>query len=372
MSKASKRVRIGIIGGSFGTGFYWHEHPNCVVEAVGDMAADRRKHLMEVYHCDKSYDSLEGMLSDRDVDAVAVFSGAPLHVRHSVACMRAGKHVISAVPAAMTIAECEELAQVVKETGLTYMMAETSWYHQSVISARNWFRENKFGNIYYTESEYHHPGLESMYYDEAGNRTWRYGLPPMLYPTHCTAYLVGVTGERMTEVSCIGWGDDSPILKDNAFNNPFWSETAFFKTEKGNAFRVAVYWKAAVGGTERGQWIGDKMSFFDKTPNGTGYVIRREADVVEKDDGGFERHLSEFEPYEQPQWWQTEMLPEPLRHRSGHDNSHTFLTHEFVDALVNERQPAVGVREALNMTAPGIIAHQSALQGGVQLKIPLF
>src|SRR5262249_53063342 len=162
-----------------------------------------------------------------------------------------------------------------------------SWYHPSVICARQWFGEGKFGHLFYTEAEYHHPGLETLYFDGAGNRTWRYGFPPMHYPTHCTAYLVGVTGERMTEVSDLGWGDDAPFLKENVYKNPFWSETALFTTEKGHAFRVGVYWKAAVGGTERGQWIGDQMSFFDATPNGTGYVIRRSSQQTEQDDAGF-------------------------------------------------------------------------------------
>ena len=194
----------------------------------------------------------------------------------------------------------------------------------------------------------------------------------MHYPTHCTAYLVGVTGERLTEVTCLGWGDDSPILKDNAYHNPFWSETALFKTDKGHAFRVAVYWKASVGGCERGQWIGTKMSFYDPHPNGLGPAIVRSAAQQEKDDAGFARELPRLESYAQPQWWQTDMLPEPLRHASGHDGSHTFLTHEFIDALVKERRPAIDVYEAVAYTAPGIIAHQSALAGGRQMKIPVF
>ncbi len=66
------------------------------------------------------------------------------------------------------------------------------------------------------------------------------------------------------------------------------------------------------------------------------------------------------------------MLPEPLRHGSGHGGSHTFLTHEFIDALVNERQPAIDIYESLAYTVPGIIAHQSAVQGGKQMKIPSF
>ncbi|UCH35041.1 MAG: Gfo/Idh/MocA family oxidoreductase [Armatimonadota bacterium] len=368
----SNKIRIGVVGGGFGASFYWHEHPNCVVEAVSDLRPDRREHLMKVYGCNKPYESLEKLILDPDVDAVAVFTGAPDHVRHCVAALRAGKHVICAVPAAMTIEECRELVGTVKETGLTYMMAETSHYHQSVISARKWFDGGKFGSIYYTEAEYHHPGLESLWFEADGRPTWRHGFPPMHYPTHCTAYLIGVTGERLTEVSCLGWGDDSPLLKDNRYRNPFWNETAFFRTDKGNAFRVAVYWKGPVRGCERGQWYGEKMSFFDPHPNGLGSIIVRTGDLTETDDAGFVRQLSPFEQYQQPQWWQTDMLPAPLRHASGHDGSHTFLTHEFIDALINQRPPAIDVYEAVAYTAPGIIAHQSALDGGKQMAIPSF
>jgi predicted dehydrogenase len=272
----------------------------------------------------------------------------------------------------MTIAECQELVDTVKTTGLTYMMAETSYYHASVISARKFFKEGKFGAIFYTEAEYHHPGLETLYFEKDGQRTWRYGFPPMHYPTHCTAYLVGVTGERLTEVMCVGWGDDSPILKDNTYKNPFWNETALFKTDKGNTFRVAVYWKGAMRGCERGQWYGTKMSLFGPHPNGLGAIIVRSGAQTEKDDAGFVRQLSPFEKCDLPEWWKSDMLPEALRHTSGHGGSHTFLTHEFVDALVNQRKPAIDVYEAVACTAPGIVAHQSALQGGKQMKIPIF
>lgn len=364
------KIRIGVVGGGFGASFYWHEHPNCEVRAVCDLMSERRDSLRKVYRCERSYESLDQVIQDAEIDAVAVFSGAPDHVRHSIACLNAGKHVFCAVPACMNLEEADQLAAAVKSTGLTYMMAETSWYHQSVISARNWFREGKFGNLFYTEAEYHHPGLDEMFFNEDGSRSWRYGFPPMHYPTHCTGYLLGVTGERMTSVTCLGWGDDSPVLADNIYANPYWNQTALFTVENGHAFRVAVYWNAAVGGTERGQWYGDRMSFFDPHPNGAPATIRRAADQKEMDDGGFVRLLTACEVYEQPEWWRTDMLPEPLRHDSGHDGSHTFLTHEFIDALIHNRAPAIGINQALNLTVPGIIAHQSALQGGVQLTIP--
>jgi len=368
---SGKKIRMGVVGGGFGAAFQWHEDPNCIVEAVSDLRPDRRENLKTAYRCDKAYNSLEELILDKNVDAVAVFTGAPDHVKHCVKCLKAGKHVICAVPAAMSLDEAHELRETVEKTGLTYMMAETSYYVQSAISARQFYKEGKFGTIFCCEAEYHHPGLDSLMYNADGSRTWRYGFPPMHYPTHSTALLIGVTGERLTEVTCIGWGGEGKIDNDNQYKNPFWNQTAFFKTNKNHACRIAVYWYGAMRGTERAQWYGDKMSFFMYHPNGLGPIIVRAGDQKETDSAGFVRQLSPFEQYEQPEWWKT-MLPEPMRHGGGHGGAEPFLTHEFIDALVNERRPAVDVYEALAYTVPGIVAHQSSLKGGEQMKVPGF
>jgi len=368
---APRKVRVGIVGGRFGLGFQFHEHPDCIVEAVSDLRPERLAALQKTYLCEKGYVSLEEMIKDSKVEAIFLATPAPDHVRHTRLCLNAGKHVLSAVPAAMTLEECAQLAAAVKTSGLIYMMGETSCWQQLTISARKFHQEGRFGRLYYTESEYHHPGLESLYF-EHGKRTWRHGLPPMHYPTHCTSHLISVTGERLAEVSCHGWGDDHPIVKDNAYGNPFWTETALFRTDHGNSMRVAIWWRGAQMGGERARYFGDKMSFYFSDPTGSASasIVRAETSP-EKDSGGFERSSQILEPYPLIPWWKTDLLPEPLRHDSGHEGSHCFITHEFVDAVSKGRKPFVDVHEALAYTVPGMIAHQSALQGGTSLKIPI-
>jgi len=371
MAKSSRKVRMGVVGGGFGCAFYWHQHPNCVVQAVSDLKPARREGMKSVFKCDNAYSSLEELIKDKDVDAVAVFTGAPDHVKHSIACMKAGKHVVCAVPAAMSLEELEELMDTVRKTGLTYMMAETSYYGQQAISARKFWQEGKFGRIFYSEAEYNHPGSEDLMFDENG-RTWRYGFPPMHYPTHATAFLIGTTGERLTEVMSLGFGDDSPYLKDNVYKNPFRNESALFKTDQGNAMRVTIHWKAAVPGCERAQFVGEKMSFYMDNPLGLRARIVRTAGQKGKDAAGYDVELPTLEEYKTVEWYKTDMLPEALRHNAGHGGAEVFLTHEFIDALVNQRRPAIDVYEAVAYTAPGIVAHQSSLQGGKQMRIPGF
>ena len=56
----------------------------------------------------------------------------------------------------------------------------------------------------------------------------------------------------------------------------------------------------------------------------------------------------------------------------GHGGSHGHLMNEFVTAIFEDRKPQVDLTTALNLTVPGIVAHQSAINGGETRKIPVF
>ena len=144
-----RKLRLGIAGARFGTSFQFHEHPNCTIQAVADIDLEARDKLMGIYGCTQGYDSLESMLNDSEVEAVFLATPVPLHAKHTLMCLEAGKHVLSAVPAAMTLEECGQMVEAVERTGLTYMMAETSYWQQATISARKFYEEGAFGNLYY-------------------------------------------------------------------------------------------------------------------------------------------------------------------------------------------------------------------------------
>jgi hypothetical protein len=55
---------------------------------------------------------------------------------------------------------------------------------------------------------------------------------------------------------------------------------------------------------------------------------------------------------------------------SGHGGSHPYLVHEFVDAVANNRQPAINIWEASKYMAMGAVAHKSAMAGGEKMHVP--
>jgi hypothetical protein len=85
------------------------------------------------------------------------------------------------------------------------------------------------------------------------------------------------------------------------------------------------------------------------------------------DANGYPEGDVSIEAFRQPDHF--ERLPPPMRVKTGHGNSHTFLAREFISAILEDRHPSVNVWEAVAYTLPGVIAHQSALRGGEPMKI---
>lgn len=343
---SERKVRVGIVGYGvcrFGAAFGFQDHPNVEVVAVSDLIADRREGLMKACRCDKSYESLEVLVKDPKIEAVFVATDAPSHPRHCMEVLKHGKHVMTAVPAAFgSIEEAEQLLETVKKTGLKYMMAETSYFRADCYGMRQIYRAGGFGRLIYSEGEYYHYHTEPI----DSFKGWRIGLPPLWYPTHSTAYYIGVTGKRFTSVSCAGFNVGLPEYKPgaNKYNNPFSDEVALFQTSEGGASRMLMC--KGIHGliVERGRVFGER-GWMD----GTEYhgAAKELPDIIRP------------------------ALP-PGVPAGGHGGSHGYLTDEFITSILANRTPLVNIYEALAMTVPGIVAHQSALKGGETLKVPQY
>jgi hypothetical protein len=57
---------------------------------------------------------------------------------------------------------------------------------------------------------------------------------------------------------------------------------------------------------------------------------------------------------------------------AGHGGSHPHLVHEFVDALVKNRDPYPNAVQSANWTCVGLCAHESAMKGGEIVRLPKF
>jgi predicted dehydrogenase len=156
--KQTMAFSIGVVGvGQFGGHFahLFKLHPGVTDVFVVDERPERAAAAQERWGLDGTKASFEELLAS-DVDAVAIFTQRWTHGPLVEQALRAGKHVYSAVPMAVSEEEIERIIQAVKDTGLVYAMGETSYYNPATVYARNQHAAGKFGRIFYSEGDYVH------------------------------------------------------------------------------------------------------------------------------------------------------------------------------------------------------------------------
>ncbi|MDF1516010.1 MAG: Gfo/Idh/MocA family oxidoreductase, partial [Anaerolineae bacterium] len=275
-------IRIGICGtGSFADNFIplFKAHPDVEHVILCDLDHEKLQAKCQKFGITDSSPSLDD-LCERDIDAIAIITQHHLHGPQAVQALKAGKHVYSAVPSAISVDEMAALVKTVEVTGNIYMIGETSYYYPCAIFCRKQFQQGKFGHIVYAEGEYYHDyshGLYQVHQNRHGAK-WQqyYGMPPLFYPTHSTSMIVSVTGAHATHVCGMGFVDrheDNLYGRtDNVWNNPFSNETMLCRMSDGSTARINEFRRIGHPGTVGMSLYGTEASYEQQTSiKGTGY-----------------------------------------------------------------------------------------------------
>lgn len=397
---------IGVVGlGQFAPSFIplFRAHPLVDDVAVCDHVPERLNSVAERFQVRTTYSSFEDLCRS-DVDAIAIFTQRWLHGPMTIQALRHGKHVYSSVPMGVSVDEIDEILATVRETGLTYMSGETSYYYPAVVYCRDRWRAGDFGDFVYGEGEYLHDMSHGFYdaFRYSGGSAWRRtaSFPPMHYPTHSISGVLSVTGDRLASVSCTGIPDrhhDGVFdRRVSAWDNDFSNESALFETASGGVVRINEFRRIGVANVEpsvRVSLFGTEGSFEqqsgtaswathhhveDVTARLRPHLARlRGSDVItptdEEDDEmadvprelryGFRSGYAEVH--------QRDRLPREFDGQpNGHEGSHQFLVDDFLTAVDTGRRPPVDAWTAACYAVPGLVAHQSALRDGERMTIP--
>lgn len=389
---------IGIVGaGQFAGQFakLFQHHPGVGDVYVTDLLPERASELVQSAGLAGTMADFDAMLAS-DLDAVALFTQRWTHGPLAVKALRAGKHVYSAVPMAIAEDEIAAIIDAVRETGLIYMMGETSQYNPATVFARQKASTGAFGRIFYAEGDYVHDMDLGFYeaYQYSGGAEWKRtaSYPPMLYPTHSVGGVLGAWNSHAVSVSCIGVRDDRGDgvfdREVSQFDNDFSNATALFEMADGGSMRINEFRRVGYPShlrESRFRYFGTEASFEQLVEtavwqNREGYedvsaLLHTDASIAEDDPT-----LAHVAPALRAAFvsgaapvHDTRRLPVELAGLpNGHEGSHHFLVDDFVRAVATDILPPVNAWVAARYTLPGIIAHRSALAGGERLPIPDF
>ncbi len=302
------KIRVGIAGqrgGAFITGL--RALPQVEVAALCEIDEARLTKQADEHSIPGRFTRFTDMLDA--VDAVVVATPMQLHAPQAILALRAGKHVLSEVTAAVSLTECWQIVDAVKAApaGTVYMLSENYCYIRDNVLVREMARKGLFGDVYFGEGEYLHD-VKNLHHYEDGSRTWRYywqvGQNGSTYPTHSLGpvmqwFTAVHPDERIETVTCVGTGrhtdpehphDDTSILLckmksgrlakvrvDMISNRPH--QMTYYALQGTHG----VYEASRVGGQPGHVWLGEGADAY-------------------KDHGRKWRPLSEFEKHLPEEW----------------------------------------------------------------------
>jgi len=365
----AKKIRIAIVGLGFGAEFIpiYQKHPNAELVAICQRNRAKLDEIGNAFGIAKRYTDYDEMLKDPRIDAVHINTPIPNHAEQAIAALRAGKHVACTVPMATTVEECQQIVELVKETGLSYMMMETVIYSREFLFVKEMYQKGELGRIQF---------LRASHQQEMGGWPgyWE-GLPPMHYATHCVGPILALPKAEADYVSCFGSGRiDEKLIP--IYGSPFAVETCHIKFRDSDlsAEITRSLFNTARQYRESFDVYGSKKSF-------EWTLIENEDSVIHSGEVPKRVKIPDY----------AHLLPEDIAsfttegvydtddnqhlsfiQGSGHGGSHPHLAHEFLTALLEDREPYPNAQQSANITCVGILAHESAMKGGEIIKLPEF
>jgi predicted dehydrogenase len=373
-------LTIAVLGLGFGADFVpiYLSHPAVDRVVLVEPDERRRSSVADRFGIDAGYADLDQVLVDPSVDAVHVL--APVHFHADYACrvLEAGKHCASAVPMATSLADLARVIEAEDRSGKRYQMMETALYGREYLATAELLAAGAFGSLTFYRG-YHVQNLD-------GFPTYWQGFPPMHYLTHAQSPALGLLDTRVSSVRAIGTGTLTPERRTGGFDNPFPTEVGFFELEGSDVVAEVQmsFAQTARSYVEGFSLYGDRLGL-EWPVDHVGPMIKYAMSGPAEGSRGNTVQAETFEPRDFGELLPEELagfvrpgqvdlpgMPAPVSLSAAHSGSHPFLVHEFLQAIIDDRPSAIDARRAAELTAPGICAHQSALQGGERVEVPAF
>jgi predicted dehydrogenase len=359
MGATSTPLRLGIAGARRGTGFLagLRAAGTAHLAAVYDPSAEAATQFAQENNLEYVCGSYEELLSC--VDAVIVASPQQYHTPQAIAALGAGKHVLSEVPAAVSLEQAYALLGAVRASSAVYVLAENYCYIRQNLIVQAMARAGLFGDLYFAEGEYLHE-MKSFHHDPTGQPTWRYywqvGRDGHTYPTHSLGPVLQWMDDRLIAISCVGTGrhtDPEHAIQDTTLLLGRMGRGGLVKIRfdlLSNRPHLLDYYalQGTAGAYEAARAPGEAPRV---------YLQGRSPDGI-------------WEPLDR---YAEEFLPARYRMgdgTAGHWGADMWPVRDFIEATLGQGPAPIDIYAALDMTLPGIISEQSIAQGGAWIAVP--
>lgn len=167
-------IRVGVIGcGKIAQVRHipeYADNPDVRIAGFFDFNQERALDLAGRYGA-KAYSSAEELLGDPEIDAVSVCVANNAHAEISIRAMEHGKHVLCEKPMAVSLADCEAMAETARRTGKILMIGQNQRLAKAHAQARQLIRDGAIGDVITFRTTFGHGGPETWSIDP-GKASW--------------------------------------------------------------------------------------------------------------------------------------------------------------------------------------------------------
>lgn len=361
-----KKINVGIAGAAGrGSSFKIACEASGIlkIHAVCDIDEEKLKQAQINLGAIERYIDYDEMLEKSDIQAVIIGTPMNFHAPQAISALKKGIHVISEVPAGVSIEECKKLVLSAKKSKAVYMMAENYTYIKTNVIVKEIVKKGLFGDLYYAEGEYIHE-LKQLNEITKWRRIWQTGINGITYGTHSLGpILQWMDGDRVIKVCCAGSGHHYKDPRGNFYENED-SCVMLCKMKSGSLIKIRVdmlsdrphamtnYQVQGTNGCyESARAPGEKNRI---------WIRSRSKEMVWED-------IEKFEDEFLPDYWKKQS---ELALKTGHGGGDYFEIMDFVDTIMGRKKCPVGINEAMDMTLPGLISQQSINQDSRWIEVP--
>ena len=310
----------------------------------------------------RSYGDLDDLL-DAGVDGAVICTPVGCHVDHAARCLARGVHVLSEVPAADTLEGARRLVDAAERSDARYMLAENYCYYDEVELVKRMVAAGRFGDLYFAEGAYV-LDWKRMWRGPDGALTWRGRGFASVYCTHALGPILYWLDDRIAAISCLAnpasvydaevdWSGNHVMLMRTAAGRTVLLRVDTISSRPADTHFALQGSRGAYVSGEQFRSAGKSVVWLaDEHARGAWQPIRDYA----------ARYMPE----------RADELRRMHSHgrRSGRGYRDYRMAQDFLTTLRTGAPPRIDVHAAMDYTLPGIVAEESARQGGAVLPVP--
>jgi len=361
----AKDIKVGIAGAARrGTSFFaaFAHNPHTTITALCDIDEEGLQSAASALSTEQTYTDYEKMLDRAGIDAVVIATPMHLHAPMSIAALERDISVLCEVTAGVSIEECRRVVEARRRSKGIYMMAENWCYIRPNVLVGEIIKAGLLGEVYYGEGQYVHE-TKTLQVETPWRRRWHTGVNGNTYCTHPFGPLYQwFAKERAVSVCCVGSGHHYLDADGKPFENEDSTVTSCRMSGGGlvtlrldlvseRPYNLYLQVQGTKGCYESPRGLGDTHKIYLKD--------RHERETWHP----LEELAEEF----LPEHW---LHPTELAQKAGHGGGDYMQVLDFVDALINHKEPPIGIYESMDMTLVGLASQISIADGSAWTDVP--